>query len=203
MKFLRYLIGFPVAVIVTSLLFLLMYHLIRQEQVPLPKGLEDDLAFIMPEQPDEPEVKKKPDPREEIDQLDEPETVIDQTGFKSDDPETVDPKPGKGNLTGFGGSGGGVIEIRNASFYPLVTVAPQYPAACAGRGVEGEATVVFDVTNGGNVVNARIVEATDSCFERAALRAVERWKYTPLEGADPDGIRETDLQRTFVFELEE
>lgn len=203
MKFLRYLVGFPVAVVVTSLLFLLMYHLIRQEQIPIPQGLEDDLSIFMPDRPDEQETKKEPDPREEITELDEPDTVIDRTGLKIVTPEGIDSKPSKETLTGAGGGGTDPITIRNTSFYALVTVAPPYPAACAGRGVEGEATVEFDVTNAGNVVNARIVEATDSCFERAALRAVERWKYTPLEEADPDGIRETGLRRTFVFELEE
>ncbi|MEL6365152.1 MAG: energy transducer TonB, partial [Pseudomonadota bacterium] len=57
---------------------------------------------------------------------------------------------------------------------------PQYPDRCQSR-AEGEEVVVvqFDVTPDGSVVNVEVIETTNSCFNRAAIRAAERWKYQP------------------------
>jgi protein TonB len=63
---------------------------------------------------------------------------------------------------------------------PLVRIPPQYPQRCMTRAADREAvTVEFDVTPEGNVVNPRVINASNSCFNRAAMRAVERWRYNP------------------------
>ena len=63
---------------------------------------------------------------------------------------------------------------------PLVRIPPQYPQRCMARANNREAvSVEFDVTPEGQVINPRVLETTNSCFNRAAMRAVERWRYNP------------------------
>lgn len=205
MKFFRYVLGFPLAVIITSLLFLLMYHLIRQEQLPLPESVKEITKPIMP---DRDEKERKPKPQPEPDELpeqpDEPDTTNNKKPIKKT--PVIDPKPETGDigdLVGPGGGDPGKVIIRNDAFYAINRVTPLYPASCELRGVEGEVTVEYDVTNGGQVINAKVVSSSDTCLEGAAIRAIQKWKYTPLMGADPDGIRERGLRQTFAFELED
>ncbi|RFP68718.1 energy transducer TonB [Wenzhouxiangella sp. 15190] len=63
---------------------------------------------------------------------------------------------------------------------PLVRIPPQYPQRCMGRAEPVETVVLqFDVTPEGSVVNPEVIESTNSCLNRAALRAVQRWRYNP------------------------
>ena len=63
---------------------------------------------------------------------------------------------------------------------PLVRIEPQYPDRCQGRADSAESVLIeFDVTPDGSVVNPRVLESTNSCFNRTAERAVLRWKYQP------------------------
>ena len=86
---------------------------------------------------------------------------------------------------------------------PLVRVPPQYPARALARGMEGWVLLEFTVSKTGAVLNPSIVQADPPImFNRAALRAVRRWKYKPqiINGkpADRPGV-----QTVIVFELEE
>jgi protein TonB len=70
-------------------------------------------------------------------------------------------------------------------------VQPTYPQEALMRGVEGWVEVSLQVTAAGNVVAPR-VEATSRgrIFNRAALAAVEQWKYEPRgDGASTETLR--------------
>ncbi|MBS3743322.1 MAG: energy transducer TonB [Wenzhouxiangellaceae bacterium] len=85
---------------------------------------------------------------------------------------------------------------------PLVRIPPQYPQRCMARADTLESvSVEFDVTPEGTVVNPRVLNSTNSCFNRAAMRAVERWRYNPKI---VEGVAEPRLNvRTVIdFELE-
>ncbi len=58
-------------------------------------------------------------------------------------------------------------------------VAPIYPAEARSAGVTAEVTVEFIVDESGRVQTARIVQSTDSRFESATLRAVQKWRFAP------------------------
>ncbi|MEL6112759.1 MAG: energy transducer TonB, partial [Pseudomonadota bacterium] len=63
---------------------------------------------------------------------------------------------------------------------PLVRIPPQYPERCQARAKSLEFVIVqFDVDTQGVPQNIQVVEASSSCFNRAAVRSVERWKYQP------------------------
>lgn len=96
---------------------------------------------------------------------------------------------------------GGFNPDRDAQ--PLVRIEPQYPDRCTSR-AESEETVLveFDVTPTGEVVNPRVLDSTNSCLNRAALRAVERWKYQP-KIEDGEAKPRYNVATSFVFRLGE
>lgn len=63
---------------------------------------------------------------------------------------------------------------------PLVRVEPVYPRRALARGIEGWVEVTFTITKFGSVRNP-VVTAADptGVFDRAALKAVQKWKYQP------------------------
>jgi TonB family protein len=63
--------------------------------------------------------------------------------------------------------------------YPLARPAAKYPDALRRAGITGSVTVDFVVDTHGDVVNARVVDASFPDFEAAALEAVRRWKFQP------------------------
>lgn len=63
---------------------------------------------------------------------------------------------------------------------PLVRVAPDYPHHALGARIEGYVLLRFVVTETGSVENPEVLRAEPpGVFERAAKRAVLRWKYQP------------------------
>ncbi len=63
---------------------------------------------------------------------------------------------------------------------PLVRIPPQYPERCMSRAGAQEIVVVeFDVTPEGQTTNPRVIDSSNSCLNRAAIRSVEKWKYQP------------------------
>jgi protein TonB len=59
-------------------------------------------------------------------------------------------------------------------------VAPDYPRGAERRGVEGSVTIRYTVAADGTVTEAEVVQATpEGVFDRAALNAVESWRYEP------------------------
>jgi len=76
-----------------------------------------------------------------------------------------------------GGPGG--MNIAEGDYLPIVRVAPVYPARALSRGLEGYVDLSFTVTMAGTVRDPVILFSTSSLFERAATRAVLKFKYKP------------------------
>ena len=75
--------------------------------------------------------------------------------------------------------GPGVMNIAEGDYLPIVRVAPVYPARALSRGLEGYVDLSFTVTLTGTVRDVIILYSTSSLFERAATRAVLKFKYKP------------------------
>ena len=73
---------------------------------------------------------------------------------------------------------------------------PMYPEKCRSRGLEGSATVRFDVNERGEALNIQVVSSSHSCFDREAIRAIQKSKFSP-------GKARSGQTRTFRFDLEE
>jgi protein TonB len=78
----------------------------------------------------------------------------------------------KATALGAGGSDSDVV--------PLVRVDPDYPPRAKQQGVEGWVDLEFTISPTGTVQDLRVLEAKPSfVFDRAALKAVRRWRYNP------------------------
>jgi protein TonB len=75
-------------------------------------------------------------------------------------------------------STGGPINL-DAYATPVLRREPIYPQRMAERGVSGHCILRFDVGPNGETANVRIVECSNSGFERASVRAVSQWRYRP------------------------
>ena len=85
---------------------------------------------------------------------------------------------------------------------PLVRVNPVYPVRATERGIEGYVIVEFTIAADGSVKDERVIEADpERIFDRAALRAVSKWKYKP-KIEDGKAVERTGVKVKFPFELE-
>lgn len=192
MAFFRWMIGLPVAAVVTAALFFIMAGLISQDNTiiadptPIPEWkilaeIEDAAIDRTPPKP--PMLKDPP-----------PDTVIPKT-LPGPKPTPSPAIPDKGAID-TPTPGPGPIGA------PAITFPPQYPEACRSRSAEGDVAVQFDVTPEGNVVNIRIIESADPCFNRTVRNTVAKWKYPPAVQNDRAVMRYGVIER-FSFKLVE
>lgn len=77
-------------------------------------------------------------------------------------------------------------------------VDPEYPREALLNGTSGWVRVAFEVQQDGRVDDVSVVEADPPrVFNRAAVRAVKRWRFQPSSGAGPGTRR---LERVIEFQ---
>ena len=99
-----------------------------------------------------------------------------------------------------GGPGG--MNIAEGDYLPIVRVAPVYPARALSRGLEGYVDLEFTVTETGTVRDPVVSFSTSSLFERAALRAVLKFKYKPRV-VDGVPVEVPGVKTRITFKIEE
>ena len=122
--------------------------------------------------------------------------------------DTIDPSAPKINIpapkvaaeTNIGGPGS--MNIAEGDYLPIVRVAPVYPARALSRGLEGYVDMSFTVTTTGTVKDPIVVFSTSSLFERAAIRAVLKFKYKPRV-VDGVPVEVPGVKTRISFQLEE
>ena len=94
------------------------------------------------------------------------------------------------------GTGGGDRDL-----VPLVRVDPDYPPRARQRGIEGYVDLEFTIGPVGTVEDAKVIGAyPPAVFDRAALRAVRRWRYNP-QIVDGEPTRTPGVKVRLRFEL--
>lgn len=74
---------------------------------------------------------------------------------------------------------GGTIQIAR-ELTPLVRIPPEYPMSARSKRTEGYVILRFTVTETGSVADPEVLRSDPpGVFDRAAKRAVLRWKYQP------------------------
>jgi protein TonB len=124
------------------------------------------------------------------------------------DMDTVDPNaptisipaPQVSTDTNIGGPGG--MNIAEGDYLPIVRVAPIYPARALSRGVEGYVDMGFTVTITGTVKDPVVLFSTSSLFERAATRAVLKFKYKPRV-VDGQPVEVPEVKTRISFRIED
>ena len=175
----RYVISIVAGVAVTFTLLFVMQLLIVLGKGALTEGrARHTLEFVRvkrnenlnvedqtPEKPDKPPDVPPEVPPQDID-------LVDPNA-----PSVNIPPPMVSNTVDIGGPGG--MNVAEGDYLPIVRVAPVYPSRALSRGVEGYVDMSFTVTTAGTVKDPIVLFSTSSLFERAATRAVLKFKYKP------------------------
>ena len=94
------------------------------------------------------------------------------------------------------GSGPNMGAPSDSDSVPLVRVPPQYPIRAAERGIEGWVVLRFTITATGTVKSPVVLDAKPKrIFDRAAIRALKKWKYRPriVDGVAVERVEEVKL----------
>jgi protein TonB len=175
----RYIFSIVVGVIVTFSLLFVMQLLIVSGKAALTDPRErTQLDFVRIKRNEnlntEDFTPDKPPPPPEV----PPETPPQEMDSIDPNAPTINVAPPSVMAdTNIGGPGG--MNIAEGDYLPIVRVAPVYPARALSRGLEGYVDLSFTVTNTGTVTDPIILFSTSSLFERAATRAVLKFKYKP------------------------
>ena len=172
----RLIFGLPGALIVTALIFVLLATVIQQDQnVELNESATVEINVTR--QLQDTQTQNAEDfQRPVLDQPPPPPPNVVETNFRPDMTATIGDLPDLSDVD---------VEIStnfnpDRDAQPIVRIPPQYPQQCMNRASALEVvTVEFDVTPEGTVVNINVVDSTNSCLNRAASRAVGRWRYNP------------------------
>jgi protein TonB len=175
----RYAISIVLGVVVTlSLLFIMQLLILTGKQALTEDRDRHKLEFvrvkkdetlntedIAPDKPPKPPETPPETPPQEMDNIDPDAPTIDI------------PRPEVSADTNIGGPAG--MNIAEGDYLPIVRVAPVYPARALSRGLEGFVDLSFTVTAAGTVRDPIVLQSTSTLFERAAKRAVLKFKYKP------------------------
>lgn len=172
----RLILGLPGALIVTALIFLVLATVVttRQDvQLTEDRSVQINVTRQLQDTADQ---RAEDFQRPVLDQPPPPPPTVNDPSFRPQPTAQIGALPDLSNVDVE--IGVGFNPDRDAQ--PLVRIPPQYPQRCMARAEDSESVLVeFDVTPEGTVVNTRVIESSNSCFNRAAMRAVERWRYNP------------------------
>lgn len=154
-----------------------------------PEQTEVQRKERLPEKPDEPEEPPEP-PKFDTAATNKPGATGADLAFKFE-----------GDLN----TGEGIeFDVADREVLPIVRVEPVYPDRAAQRGIEGYVVLEFTVLASGEVDSdsIMIVQAEpSSIFNRAATRAVRKWKYRPkIENGQP--VPQYGIQTQLTFQLD-
>jgi protein TonB len=91
----------------------------------------------------------------------------------------------------------------DGEYLPIVKVAPIYPRRAQTRGITGYCIVEYVVTKSGSIRDPIPVDCQpEGVFERASLKAAEKFKYKPRV-VDGEPIEVAGVQNKFTYELEQ
>ncbi len=198
----RYAFSIVVGVVVTLSLLFVMQLLIATGKAALSKPRERaQLEFVRVKRNESLQTEDftpdKPPPPPEV----PPETPPQEMDSVDPNAPTITvAAPTVSAETNIGGPGG--MNIAEGDYLPIVRVAPVYPARALSRGLEGYVDLVFTVTTAGTVQDPVVEFSTSSLFERAAIRAVLKFKYKPRV-VDGTPVDVPNVKTRIRFQLEE
>ncbi len=198
----RYVISIVTGVAITLTLLFVMQLLIatgkgalttpreraKLEFVRVKRNENINTQDLTPEKPPKPPETPPETPPQDMDNID------------PDAPSIDIPRPSIDANTDIGGPGG--MNIAEGDYLPIVRVAPVYPSRALSRGLEGFVDMSFTVTTSGTVKDPIVLQSTSSLFERAATRAVLKFKYKPRV-VDGIPVEVVGVKTRITFELED
>ena len=166
------------AILINALLFTAIQYMVINRQMSLAEKNEFDIASFIRMQEQSREVRSRRDPKAPQ----KPKAEAQQ------DVRRLTQVAKGGTVQGLTVSMpkididievGGEIQIAR-ELTPLVRIPPEYPHIALLNETEGYVTLMFTVTETGSVSDPEIIaSAPPGTFDRAAIKAVLRWKYQP------------------------
>jgi len=200
----RYASALIAAIAITFSLFWVMQFLIIGQQLTLNDGPNVKLLdFVRLKQTPETQLKerKPPDRPPPPETPPEPPKMQAQSNANPNGPSVNIPVSSLN--TGLDIAGPGAIAMADTEAIPLFRMQPEYPDRAASRGIEGYVIMEFTVTETGSVTNIKVVEANPpGIFDRAATRAMERWKYKP-KIVDGKPVPRHGVRNQLTFKLDQ
>jgi protein TonB len=197
----RYLFSIVVGSVITLSLIYVMHLLIEHAEDAISKeGTKHQLDFVRVKKNEtlntEDYTPEKPPKPPEV----PPEVPPQDNDVVDPNAPTINiPAPTVSADVDIGGPGG--MNIAEGDYLPIVRVAPVYPARALSRGVEGYVDMSFTVTTTGTVKDPIVTFSTSSLFDRAAERAVLKFKYKPRV-VDGVPVEVAGVTTRIRFELE-
>ncbi len=176
----RYAAAGLIAFAVTSGLFYLMQALITKAAGELKESTGSIVEFVRLKKDSEPEIKKRQLPKKQKPEEPPPPPDLSLSRTTSLDEGLQDLALAVGLDLSIGGGPNLGAAVSDSDPVPVVRVNPQYPPRAAERGTEGWVELRFTISASGTVQDAEVTKSRPGkVFDRAALRAVRRWKYNP------------------------
>ena len=197
----RSLIAVPLGLLTAFFLFWLMQALVNTEGELQESRGRLSVDYVRLKKDNTPQLKKREPPKREKPKQQPPPPEMNMAKAMNPGEAVGDIVPmidtsaelEKATSLGAGGSDQDVV--------PLVRVDPEYPPRAKQRGIEGWVDVEFTISPVGTVQNAVVIASQPSLmFDRAALRAIRKWKYNPkIEGGVP--VVRPGIQVRIRFEI--
>lgn len=195
----RVIIAALVAVPVAVGLFFVMQSLIDREYEQEEVKSRKIADIVVPNKEIEVNVKEvKP---EKVEDPEEPPPDMQPLEFDMDmDVDVVNLAPSAKVNVSINSSG---MSSGDGEYLPIVKVAPIYPRRAQTRGLTGYCIVEYVVTKTGSIRDPIAVDCQpQGVFERASLKAAEKFKYKPRV-VDGEPIEVAGVQNKFTYELEQ
>lgn len=85
---------------------------------------------------------------------------------------------------------------------PIVRMEPKYPIEAARDGIEGWVKLIFNIDASGQVKDIQVIDSQPKrTFDRAAKRALAKWKYKP-QIVDGKPLEQAGMQVMLSFNLD-
>ncbi|WP_246034162.1 energy transducer TonB [Thalassotalea mangrovi] len=86
---------------------------------------------------------------------------------------------------------------------PIVRVSPQYPIVAARDGITGWVQLAFSINESGGVTDIEVIDSSPKrTFDKAAIKALKRWKYKP-KMVDGKAFKQTGLSVQLDFNIDQ
>jgi len=191
------------AIVVTFGLFYLMQALILSEGGELGDPTGSMIDFVRLKKESELETKKRKMPEKK--EPEEPPPPPDLSMSRSQMPDQDLGEMAFAVDIGVDITGGPDLgaAASDTDIVPIVRVNPQYPLRASERGIEGWVEVQFTISRTGTVKDPLVLNAQpQNIFNRAALRAIRKWKYNPkIEDGEP--VERPGVKVRLTFQLQD
>jgi protein TonB len=201
--FARLAICVPVAACVTfGLLFLMQYLISMSDGVLEDVSYTKLIEFVRLKRDTQTQEKQRALPEPQRPEEAPPPPELNLAENPAPDQEVGNVMPIADTTPALEGAGGIGTAAADSDIVPLVRVEPAYPPRAMERGIEGWVIVEFTISAAGTVKDPQVVDASPrSVFDRAALRAVRKWKYNPrIENGE--AVERSGVKVRLSFDLE-